>query len=528
MAEFYRRGWHPDPYGVHAERYFYADNQPGRLVRDERRIESYDDIPLWAKAAPTAEPPVDIRAAPPPDPDWSVPVAPVPMPASAAIGAADTSEAPPAAPSALPMVPDAPDSDYFPDETVPWRVRAAANLSSIPRPSRPSRRVFLVIGSVALAVVLASILLVVLPSGSDHSPTSAAQQPTPTNPQLRVPSNFLNGSRGTTTTTAARTKGAPAAATTATWSVTGMYAASSLNLVAVACPSATQCYAVGETTVKSAMVLASTDGGTTWAQQYVPVGGMLNAVACSSPTTCMAVGGTNVVSTTNGGMTWSVSHLGSATLSAVSCPSTTECVAAGSEPPVVSGCDSGSTYTTTNGGQSWSTTTTHCFVPAGIACPTVSRCVLVGTHGNGIVHGEIVGTADAGSTWRSSYVLSQDNTQFSGVSCPSLQVCVAVGSSPAQSIVRTADGGITWVGQTPAVPVAQRDFLAVGCSSALVCHAGGTAAPVGTDNGGASWSAGSAPSTVIKITGISCPSATSCVGVAIGDFAAPSTLRLSS
>ena len=96
-----------------------------------------------------------------------------------------------------------------------------------------------------------------------------------------MPSNFLNGSRGTTTTTAARTKGAPAAATTATWSVTGMYAASSLNLVAVACPSTTQCYAVGETTVKSAMVLASTDGGTTWAQQYVPVGGMLNAVACS-------------------------------------------------------------------------------------------------------------------------------------------------------------------------------------------------------------------------------------------------------
>ena len=50
---------------------------------------------------------------------------------------------------------------------------------------------------------------------------------------------------------------------------------------------------------------------------------------------------------------------------------------------------------------------------------------------------------------------------------------------------------------------------------------------MGTDNGGASWSAG-APSTVIKITGISCPSATACVGVAIGDSDAPSTLRLSS
>ena len=54
----------------------------------------------------------------------------------------------------------------------------------------------------------------------------------------------------------------------------------------------------------------------------------INAVACSSPTTCMAVGGTNAVSTTNGGTTWTVRVLGSATLSAVSCPSTTECVAA--------------------------------------------------------------------------------------------------------------------------------------------------------------------------------------------------------
>ena len=33
MAESYRRrGWHSDPYGLHAERFFYADNQPGRLV----------------------------------------------------------------------------------------------------------------------------------------------------------------------------------------------------------------------------------------------------------------------------------------------------------------------------------------------------------------------------------------------------------------------------------------------------------------------------------------------------------------
>ena len=479
-------------------------------------------LPGRSRRLPSS-PPVGITTTAPPEvPNWSAPVAPVPIPAPVTTGAV------PAAPLTRSVEPDAaPDSDYFPDETVPWRVRAAANLSSIPRPSRPSRRLILVVASVAVAVVLASILLVVIPSGSGHNPPSAAQ-PTPTNPQLNVPSNFLNAGRGTTTTTAADTRGTPAAATRATWSVTGTYAASSLGLAAIACPSATQCYAVGETTFKSAMVLASTDGGTTWAQQSVPVGGTLDAVACSSPTTCMAVGGINVVITTNGGMTWSVSHLGSATLTAVACPTTTECVAAGSDPPVVSGCDSGSTYTTTNAGQSWSTTTTHCFVPAGIACPSVSRCVLVGTHGSGNARGEIVGTADTGSTWRSSYVLSQGNTQFNGVSCPSLQVCVAVGNSPTQSIVRTANGGLTWAGQVPSVPATQRDFLAVDCSSALVCQAGGTAAAVGTADGGAHWSAASAPSSVIKITGISCPSAAACVAAAIAGPAVPSTLRLSS
>src|SRR5271163_2602224 len=61
MGETYRRGWHPDPYGIHAERFFYADNQPGRLVRDGNRVELYDDIPVWAE-------PVFVFEAPPPVP----------------------------------------------------------------------------------------------------------------------------------------------------------------------------------------------------------------------------------------------------------------------------------------------------------------------------------------------------------------------------------------------------------------------------------------------------------------------------
>ena len=45
MAEPRPRGWHPDPFGIHHERFYYEDDQPGRLVRDERIRESFDDPP---------------------------------------------------------------------------------------------------------------------------------------------------------------------------------------------------------------------------------------------------------------------------------------------------------------------------------------------------------------------------------------------------------------------------------------------------------------------------------------------------
>jgi hypothetical protein len=40
-------GWHPDPFGVHEARYFNADGQPTKLVRD-RGAESYDEPPSGA------------------------------------------------------------------------------------------------------------------------------------------------------------------------------------------------------------------------------------------------------------------------------------------------------------------------------------------------------------------------------------------------------------------------------------------------------------------------------------------------
>ena len=40
-------GWHPDPFGMHEERYISADGVPTKLVRDAGK-ESYDPPPVAA------------------------------------------------------------------------------------------------------------------------------------------------------------------------------------------------------------------------------------------------------------------------------------------------------------------------------------------------------------------------------------------------------------------------------------------------------------------------------------------------
>ncbi len=313
------------------------------------------------------------------------------------------------------------------------------------------------------------------------------------------------------------------------WSVTRTFGPSSYTLTAVACPSGTQCVAVGETTFKTGMVLTSSDGGSTWSQHNVPAGvGTLAAVACPAANTCTAVGGTTAISTADGGATWNTATVGNVAFDAVSCPSTTQCVAGGSAPASGSTCPSGATYSTTDGGHTWADTPTPCFVPAGISCPSAADCVAVGSRaGAGVTTGEILRSADAGRTWQSGYQLARGGTQLSAVTCPTSQVCVAVGNAPTQAVLRSGDGGATWVRQLPHGPATRSWFLAVSCASEADCQAAGAGMPVSTADSGGSWSVRGSSNDITKILGISCPTATSCVGVAWDALAVPATIKLS-
>ena len=125
-----------------------------------------------------------------------------------------------------------------------------------------------------------------------------------------------------------------------------------------------------------AQASATANSGSTWTTQTVPSGtSYLNAIACPSTTTCYAVGQNNsnavgvILATTNSGSTWTTQTLpsGTALLYGIACTSTTTCYAVGAIVINIgsSGFDYGYILATTNSGSTWSAQTG--FGPTGIS-----------------------------------------------------------------------------------------------------------------------------------------------------------------
>ena len=171
-----------------------------------------------------------------------------------------------------------------------------------------------------------------------------------------------------------------------------------VGLAAVACPSATECFAVGNATSTDGVgrPLVEAFDGTAWSVVSLPaaVAGAtegLDGVACPSTTSCFAVGRATQGSTTVAvdhfdGTAWSVERsprpagLDQGNLSAVACATTTSCVAVGG-----GNTTPARTLVEVFDGQGWSP------VPSptpqvgrggtwlnGVACPTAGWCWAVG------------------------------------------------------------------------------------------------------------------------------------------------------
>ena len=156
------------------------------------------------------------------------------------------------------------------------------------------------------------------------------------------------------------------------------------DLYAIACPSATICYAGG---VLGA-ILNTTDGGSAWTFQRsgTVYDNYVRGLACPAVTTCYAVGdGGMILATTDGGSTWQAQSSGTpARLFGIACPTLSHCVAVGD----------GVVLTTSDGGGVWSPAAANLrYLLVGVSCGTATACYAVG------VNGIIIGTTDGGATW---------------------------------------------------------------------------------------------------------------------------------
>ncbi|MHB8263301.1 MAG: IPT/TIG domain-containing protein [Acidimicrobiales bacterium] len=221
---------------------------------------------------------------------------------------------------------------------------------------------------------------------------------------------------------------------------TGMYLASGYAFSGLSCPTATYCVAIGtymssNVAPKTSFPLIYTLSSGAWKMTSESAASYISSISCPSTTTCYVAGYSNsgggiVIATTNGGSTWSTENIpaGVGGLSGISCPSAATCYVAG-----YSNSGGGIVIATTNGGSTW---TTESIPPGGISgftgivCPSTTTCYVAGYSNSGGAQSSasIIATTNGGSTWTTESIPSG----ISGVgsfSCPSVTTCYAVGYS---------------------------------------------------------------------------------------------------
>lgn len=252
----------------------------------------------------------------------------------------------------------------------------------------------------------------------------------------------------------------------------------------------------------------------------------IGSVSCADATHCWAgaSAGTSgdesaILATTDGGQSWAVQDVipGVNDID-VDCPSDTHCLAvenrsASNEPPLLS--------STTDGGASWSTqpVPTEAYAVEATSCVNDLDCWLVAAQPQ-TENDLVIATTNWGGSWtvqdRSSIGIS--NSVSYGISCPSTSDCVVVGIGA----LTTSNGGTTW--QKHPVP---GELNVVSCPSASLCVAGAdvtSAIPANestviatSDDGGSSWHDVETVGGDVGVLGsLSCPTTTDCVAVGNG------------
>jgi photosystem II stability/assembly factor-like uncharacterized protein len=278
---------------------------------------------------------------------------------------------------------------------------------------------------------------------------------------------------------------------------TGAALAAPAALEAVACPTTTECIAVGG----SRDLLVSQNGGRSWSAHSYSDGHYLYGIACVSSTRCIAVGdaGTILISR-NENQAWSpVSSGTTEPLSSVSCPGEGRCYAVG---------DGGTVLATDDSGMSWKQVASDSSVIDGVACVTPTQCAAVTSNSERDLY-----TRDGGN-WSAATVGSAPLLALfpmNGIAC-SGTVCVAAGDHGL--LARSSDSGASWTFVYPTVTSQNLD--AINCPTPSRCLAVGLDGTIVTSiDGGASWTHDKSP-TGETLLGITCVTPEDCLAVGSG------------
>ena len=316
-----------------------------------------------------------------------------------------------------------------------------------------------------------------------------------------------------------------------------------MTVLDLSCTSGTHCVAVGAGPPpmpfgqQSARILVTDDSGSTWVQRFdLQANEILGKVACASVSFCIASGSVSlIVQTTDGGATWSTILAGTRPVyRGISCPAPSTCAIL----VHLGAFGRSSMMFTTNGGSSWITAfNLLSFDPSSLLCESVTNCVAVGPASGSLT--AIAATFDLVVPMEHLSVLPDRMRSVDFVQCNGLS-CLALGSPApydpplqtefaARVVLRSADGGATWMRVTPIAPTPVLSDLS--CVDSIHCMAIGTQDvldPTATlvpvvkvsSDAGTTWTDVAAPMTLSRLLG-GCSSIALCV--VVGSLAADSS-----
>jgi hypothetical protein len=336
------------------------------------------------------------------------------------------------------------------------------------------------------------------------------------------------------------------------------------ELLGVSCPTTSACTAVGAfgSAPASGLALGERWNGSSWTVESVPNpagdgSSQLSGVSCTSAHSCTATGSYvnssgNQVTLAEGwnGTSWAVQPTpappGSqySQLLAVSCQSINACTAVGDYSDAPGGITGpGITYPTLAerwNGRSWilksspNAAGAQTSLLSAVACASSSSaCTAVGDHANRSGNEVTLAESWNGTSW--SLQLSADPTgkatsQLSAISCSSASACTGVGDyvndTGVQTTLAERRNGSSWaIEQTPnPAGATANQLLGISCPSVNTCVAvGDDVDAVGVQTAlverwsHGKWKIQSTPKPTSaassELTGISCPSSSSCVAV---------------